>query len=292
MWQSIHYFESANTIKAPGSQSQYHGGFVNASIASPDGRYPFVDSTKTGTTEQAAQVAWEVVQGFFATLPQLDNKVKSKEFHLATESYGGHWGPAFFRYFAAQNGAISSGMVKGVQLDFGSLTIINGIIDSYIQTPFYPEFAIYNTYGLKVVNRTVYDYMRFALHMPNGCLDQIAFCSTIDRNSPNGQAICAEATYMCRDNVEALYQNFGDRDVYDIRHKRGEPGAPPSFMNGFLNLASTQEALGVDTNYTTTTNYDVFFAFQKTGDYVYRTFLEDLEHVLNSSVRVSLVYGE
>jgi carboxypeptidase C (cathepsin A) len=60
----------------------------------------------------------------------------------------------------------------------------------------------------------------------------------------------------------------------------------------FLNLESTQAALGVDTNYTSYSNADIYYAFQQTGDFVYPNFLEDLEGILNNSVRVSLIYGD
>ena len=60
----------------------------------------------------------------------------------------------------------------------------------------------------------------------------------------------------------------------------------------FLNLASTQEAIGVDTNYTQDANDEVYYAFQETGDFVYPNFIDDLEMILNSSVRVSLIYGD
>lgn len=43
----------------------------------------------TDTTELAAVAAWEVLQGFYAALPQLDAKVHSTKFNLWTESYGG-----------------------------------------------------------------------------------------------------------------------------------------------------------------------------------------------------------
>jgi hypothetical protein len=41
------------------------------------------------TTDLAAMAAWEVLQGFYAALPQLDSKVHSTKFNLWTESYGG-----------------------------------------------------------------------------------------------------------------------------------------------------------------------------------------------------------
>lgn len=66
---------------------------------------------------------------------------------------------------------------------------------------------------------------------------------------------------------------------------------PPDYMVDFLNLASTQAALGVDTNYTSYSNNEIYYAFQQTGDFVYPNFKEDLEAILNASVRVSMIYG-
>lgn len=43
----------------------------------------------TDTTDIAARATWEVLQGFLSGLSQLDSEVKSKEFNLWTESYGG-----------------------------------------------------------------------------------------------------------------------------------------------------------------------------------------------------------
>lgn len=76
----------------------YTGGFLNATQAPPDGRYPILDPINRGevdTTDLAAIAAWEILQGFLSALPQLDPEVgvgadcKEKEFNLATESYGG-----------------------------------------------------------------------------------------------------------------------------------------------------------------------------------------------------------
>ena len=45
----------------------------------------------------------------------------------------GHYGPAFFNYFQNQNELIANGSANGTHLQMNSLTIINGIIDEYIQ---------------------------------------------------------------------------------------------------------------------------------------------------------------
>lgn len=138
-------------------------------------------------------------------------------FNLATESYGGHYGPAFFNYFQNQNAAIANGTGKGVELQMNSLTIINGIIDEYIQAPYYPQFAVNNTYGIVAYNQTVYDYVEFALNFDGGCLAQIQTCYAVNQSTLIGQGLCTEAADMCRDNVESPYYYYGGRGVYDIR---------------------------------------------------------------------------
>lgn len=128
--------------------------------------------------------------------------------------------------------------------------------------------------------------------MSNGCLDQISFCAEADTTTLIGQAVCSEAQSMCRDNVESPYYSYGDRGVYDIRHPYNDT-TPPTYFLDYLNQASVQNALGVDTNYTADANNEVYYAFQQTGDFVFINILEDLETIINSSsVRVTLAYGD
>lgn len=264
----------------------------------------------TDTTELAAIAAWEILQGFYSALPQLDSDVQSKQFNLWTglrlfhipkrsvtstnmsvESYGGHYGPVFYRYFYEQNEAIANGSTPGKYFTFNTLGLINALIDEAIQAPFYPIFANNNTYGIKAVNDTVFNYMTFACYMINGCLDQLQYCKQTNRTSLTDQAICSEAQSMCRDNVEGPYYSYGNRGVYDIRHPLDDP-TPPDYFQEFLNLASTQEAIGVNTNYTQYSNNEIYYAFQQTGDFVYPIFLEDLQVLLDSPVRIALIYGD
>lgn len=100
----------------------------------------------------------------------------------------------------------------------------------------------------------------------------------------------AQATDQCRTNVEGPYYSYSGRGIYDIRDPYEDP-TPPKYFNKFLNLPDVQQALGVDLNYTQS-NDDIFYAFQKTGDFAYPVFIDDLEMILNNSVRVALIYGD
>ncbi|KAF2090517.1 hypothetical protein K490DRAFT_34644 [Saccharata proteae CBS 121410] len=273
-----------------GTLNNVTGEFEYDDDGSDFGRWPVINATELDETDLAAVAAYHVLQGFLSALPQLDGEVESKEFNLWTESYGGHYGPSFYKYFYDQNLAIANGSSCGVQLNFNSLGIGNGIVDEAVQAPWYPEFALHNTYGIQLYNETVYDYAKFACYMVNGCLDQIEYCREADHSTLSGQSLCSEAQSMCRDNVEGMYYSYGDRGVYDIRHPYDDP-TPPSYFVDYLNLGPVQDAIGVNLNYTDS-NSEIYYAFQQTGDFVYTTFLDDLSYLLSQGLRVALYYGD
>jgi carboxypeptidase C (cathepsin A) len=186
---------------------------------------------------------------------------------------------------------ITNGTNAGIELNFNSIGIINGIINEAIQAEYYPEFATNNTYGIKSINDTVYSYMKFANFMFDGCLDQIAYCEQTNKTEPSEKAICSEAASMCRDNVEGPYYYYSGRGTYDIRHPSDDP-TPPSYFTDYLNQASVQNSLGTNLNYTTTNNGEIYYSFQQSGDFIYNDFLSDLEELLNAGLRVSLIYGD
>lgn len=189
-------------------------GEVENSTYGVTGEWPY-DSSSIGTTDMAAMATWHILQGFLSALPQLDGSVKNKTFNLWTESYGGHYGPAFYNYFYEQNALIANGTANGTELIFDTLGIGNGIISESIQAPYYPEFAVNNTYGIKAVNDTVYEYMKFACYMIGGCLDLCAQCEQVNRSTDVGQQYCFQATDQCRTNVESPYYMYSGRGVYE-----------------------------------------------------------------------------
>jgi carboxypeptidase C (cathepsin A) len=254
-------------------------------------RYPFRNpAVAPKTTDMAAIGTWHVLQAFLANLPQLDSQIKVKIFNLWTESYGGHYGPAFFKYFSEQNLAVANGTQNGTQLVMDSLGIINGCIDEAIQAPLYPEFAVNNTYGIKAVNDTIYTAMKSSFYDPGKCKDRIAACAASDRSTAQGMSTCSNASNFCRNNVESPYYRYAGRGVYDIRHPYNDT-TPPLYFVDYLNLAETQNAIGVNFNYTDSST-SVANDFSSSGDFVYTTFVSDLEVLLNNGVRVALTYGD
>ncbi|PVH98230.1 alpha/beta-hydrolase [Periconia macrospinosa] len=257
-----------------------------------DGRFHWVDQNRANTTEAAAVGAWEVIQAFLDLSPQLDPDIENFTFNLWTESYGGHYGPSFYNHFYQQNEAIKNGSITGVELQMDTLGIINGLVDEEIQAPYYPEFAINNTYGIKAINESVYFAMKFAYEVGNGCRDQIRDCKATKRNTPNDYLICAGAANLCRGMVEEPYYDVSGRGAYDIRRPFNDV-TPPNYFADFLNTADTQDKIGVNINYTNTGYSDeVGWGFWSTGDFIFPNFFEDLEDILGYGVRVALVYGD
>jgi hypothetical protein len=164
-----------------------------------------IDPYKVDTTALAAVGTWHILQGFIENLPTLDATVKSRTFNLWTESYGGHYGPAFFSYFYDQNQAIQNGTAQGCELNMHALGIINGIISERIQAPYYPEMAYNNPYGIKAVNESIYNYMKMNYYFPEGCKDYLDNCDQQDLSTPDGNAVCSQATAICRSLVESPY---------------------------------------------------------------------------------------
>ncbi|KAI1079236.1 peptidase [Whalleya microplaca] len=262
---------------------------VNSS--NPTGRYSDVDPYRTDTTALAAVGTWEVLQAFIQNLPALDETVKSRSFNLWTESYGGHYGPAFYRYFYDQNALIQKGEAQGVELNMHTLGIINGIISERIQAPYYPEFAYRNTFGIEAVNETMYNYMKMNYYFSGGCRDSIDSCIASDRDTPDGKSVCAQASAICRSLVEGVYYAVSGRNPYDVRAK-ADAQIPPGYWADYLNTPEVQNAIGVDINYTSTSSNAVYTGFDYTGDFVYPNLLTDLETILDYGVRIAMIYGD
>ncbi|CAK7232222.1 hypothetical protein SBRCBS47491_008194 [Sporothrix bragantina] len=108
-------------------------------------------------------------------------------------------------------------------------------------------------------------------------------------------------TSLGRDSVEGPYYFYSGRNMYDIRRPADDPIISQDFV-GFLSLASTRTALGIDIipELTITTEAfeyaaqsdDVYTAFTRAGDYLYPVFLTDLEYLLDHGVRVILMHGD
>ncbi|KAH9872869.1 hypothetical protein J1614_005263 [Plenodomus biglobosus] len=264
------------------------------------GTYPSQDSNLTTRgSENSARALWHFAQTWFQEFPE--HKPNDDRISIATESYGGRYGPAFAAYFQEQNERIEngtwteSGQTHLLHLD--TLFIINGCIDRYVQWPAYPVMAYNNSYGIKAINESRHDEVLNNLYRDGGCLDQIedcrnqslAFDPTNQGFNESVNKICAAAETFCSENIRDPYFDT-DLNYYDI----SVPGAasyPPPWYAGWLNQPHVQQGLGVPLNWTQS-NSASSRAFRSIGDYPRPGWKEDLAYLLEEGIKVALVYGD
>lgn len=243
---------------------------------------------------------WHMLQTFLSAFPQYSSpNSTAMNVHLFAESYGGKYGPAFAALWEQQNARRANGTLSNttIPIKLASLGIVNGCVDDLIQMPFYPVMANHNTYGLTAINPTRATLANASFYAPGGCQDLINQCrAAVATQDPSDQgtvssvnSICSAAYTSCTTNVMEPYSDSG-RSIYDISHFLPDPFPPSTYLE-YLNTAAIQAAIGTPVNYTET-NFQVVDAFTSTGDYERQSLVPSIAALLNSGVRVGLMYGD
>lgn len=133
-----------------------------------------------------------------------EHKGSKDKLSIWGESYGGHYVPVYANYFEEQNDRIATGELNApaVQIHIDTIGLLNACIDSDTQTPFYPEFAFNNTYGIKAINQTQYDA---AVAATEQCKNLSGTCRKLAGeqdprglgNNPDVNDACLEAYLYC-----------------------------------------------------------------------------------------------
>ncbi|KIW64375.1 hypothetical protein PV04_09314 [Phialophora macrospora] len=282
----------------PNTQPAYT--FLNGTFGSGN------PSFSANTSQTAAHSMWHFLQTFLTSFPQYNTALRTEaveptaEIHLFTESYGGKYGPATGEFFQSQNARRRTDVEfanSTIDVTLKSLGIINGWIDLFTQTPFHPAFAYENTYGINAISQLQELNALSAYNGATGCQQQTSDCRALEANlDPLGwgndtmvNQVCSQAQLYCQSYVVGPYTGSG-RSIYDISQAVLDP-FPNALYLEYLNQLSVQEALGVSVNYTQDSTA-VFQAFSATGDYARDGIIQDLVGLLNSGVRVALIYGD
>ncbi|PKS10109.1 hypothetical protein jhhlp_001859 [Lomentospora prolificans] len=292
---TVDLFTQAFTpLAGTGADPQTNVTTVRATVSNPE------NSPSVGTTETAAKYMWKFAQVWFQEFPE--HKTTSDEISLWATSYGGFWGPGFFSYFLRQNDAINSGTSSdknATTLQLSTLGLGNACIDSLIQGPGFPDFAMNNTFGIQSYPEEVYEMAIGNLTAPEvGCNDLIAACrqaaaSQDPDNLGNNDAVnevCAAATNVCYGVVQGAFTETSGRNPFDISLLT--PAVyPPEYSFAFFNQRWVQEELGVPLNFTISDPNVANTFFGVTGDPMRRD-VSSLEHVLDNGISVALYYGD
>ncbi|KIW69494.1 hypothetical protein PV04_05367 [Phialophora macrospora] len=239
------------------------------------------------TSQQAAEVVWHSLNAWFKSYPRY--RPANGTIHLFTESYGGHYGPIMAKMFQSLNERNRMSV-----FEVGTLTIINGCIDTLVQDEAYATFPLKNTYGLELYNISM---LAEAEREWKRCKKLTAECRRVrNPNLHNNDAdqargdICLLASKQCLNGISRAYAAASGRNWFDICQQRENP-FPSPYLIGFLNREWVRDALGVRLNFTMMSNV-VREAFEHSGDYVQSEPLRDLGALLDSDVKVTLLYGD
>ncbi|KIK29406.1 hypothetical protein PISMIDRAFT_480498 [Pisolithus microcarpus 441] len=255
----------------------------------PDGETPIGTGFSYGTdtvnsTEAAAPFVWKAFQVLFES--QALAKYRSREFVLATESYGGHYGPDFVTYFDEQTAKIADGTLDAEPIVVKALLNNNGWIDPLIQNAAYYTFAE-NAPGYgQLLPDAVLANISQALWGEGGCVEQERACYAAG-NSSASDAVCLSAYTYCSDYV--LTPVIGNYDPYDLR-QNSTAFFPPQYYSEYLSIESVKKQIGAETAYTNCSN-EAYFKIIKTGDFA-RTFLPDLSQLANSGLKILIWAGD
>ncbi|KAH8888454.1 serine carboxypeptidase [Thozetella sp. PMI_491] len=276
------------------------GGVPESNLTNRVGTFGSQKVSQTAnSTEEAAHALWHFAQTWFSEFPNY--KPADDRISLWAESYGGHYGPGFFRFFQRQNDLIANGTSpeeNAVPLHLDTLGIVNGLIDAVVQGEGSIQMPYNNTYGIEIYNQSTYDRLMHDWRRPGGLKERLTACQEalkeydpiyLMRSGKNLTELCGDVDFGL--GAIDLYQSIDNgRAWFDIGHPRADP-FPPPHLTGYLTEASVLEALGVPVNHSGTSR-PVSDVFQTTFDIVHGGFLDAIAYLLDSGVKVHMMYGD
>ncbi|KAH8657922.1 Alpha/Beta hydrolase protein [Xylariales sp. PMI_506] len=254
------------------------------------------------TTLQAAHALWHFAQAWFYEFPHY--KPNDDRISLWAESYGGHYGPGIARFFQEQNQKIANGSSAedGAQyIHLDTLGIVNGLLDTVIQGEAYIDFPYNNTYGIQVFDEALHTELKYNWTKPGGCKERMIACQdslrglglvSLSELRAAGYAlpgVCEGFGLDCNGGAVDAYIKHG-RGWYDITSPQADP-FPPPHLYGWLTESSVLSALGVPVNYSSSSGA-VAQSFFASNDVVLGGFLDAAAYLLDSGVKVHLMYGD
>lgn len=229
-----------------------------------------------GDTSDADHDEAEVAEDMYNFLHEFseanNNLLKTNDFFVFGESYGGHYAPA-------------TANRVGNSLNLKGLGVGNGLTAPEVQYTSYPTMA-YN-YSMEVTGKpsvTLEQYEAMTEALP-GCLDSIKLCQK------HGGDSCAKSQAMCNGALLNPYYETG-LNPYDIREKCKVKPLCYNFtdVEFFLDMPSTQAKLGIPNHIEwQSCNFTVNAAFA--NDWM-ESFSYTVPNLLKLGVRVLIYDGD
>ncbi|KAK2757584.1 hypothetical protein FQN54_004553 [Arachnomyces sp. PD_36] len=201
-------------------------------------------------TVAAGKDVYALLTLFFKQFPEY----ASQDFHIAGESYAGHYIPVFASEILAH---------KKRNINLQSVLIGNGLTDPLTQYEYYRPMACGDGGYPAVLDESSCRSMDNAAPR---CLSMIESCY-------NSESVwtCVPASIYCNNAMLAPYQRTG-QNVYDVRGKC-DPGTSLcykglDYVTEWLNQESVREALGAEVDGYDSCNMDINRNFLFHGDWM------------------------
>ncbi|KAJ8653661.1 hypothetical protein O0I10_010699 [Lichtheimia ornata] len=235
----------------------------------------------------AAKDVYALLQLFFKEFPQYADL----DFHVAGESYGGHYVPAIGgvlnRNNKAKLGASSSELSAWTStlstINLKSLLVGNGLTNPLIQYQYYSKYACGNSYG-PALDQEVCDKMD----------DKYPACAKLIEDCYASQNVlaCMPAVIKCNHDMIEPYQKSG-KNPYDVRKDCVNSNLCYDIIEGmetYLNRPDVMSAIGAQVQKYTNCN-DGFGSQFSAHDWM-RPYVDEIAPLLEDGIRILIYAGD
>ncbi|KAA8911273.1 hypothetical protein TRICI_003853 [Trichomonascus ciferrii] len=231
-------------------------------------------SGSVSDTVTAGQDVYAFLTLFFKQFPEY----KDVKFHIAGESYAGHYIPVFADEILSH---------EDRDFDLDSVLIGNGLTDPLVQYDYYEPMACGKGGADAVLDETECQGMK----------DSESRCESLIQSCYNTESswTCVPATLYCNNAMMGPYQRTG-RNVYDIRTDC-EPDAGSlcykalDYIDSFLNKPEVKEAVGAEVDSYQGCNFDTNRNFVFAGDWM-KPYHHHVTSLLNNDIPVLIYAGD
>lgn len=237
-----------------------------------DTGYSYTNGGTVADTVTAGKDTYAFLSLFFKQFPQYADK----PFHIAGESYAGHYIPVFASEILSHDNR---------NFNLTSVAIGNGLTDPLRQYDYYEPMACGKGGAESVLSEDECQ----------GMIDSQARCNSLINSCYNTQSTwtCLPASIYCNNAMMGPYQRTG-KNVYDIRT---ECGSSPlcyddlEFVDKYLNQDYVKEALGADVETYEGCNFDVNRNFLTHGDWM-KPYYTAVVDILEKNLPVLIYAGD
>ncbi|KAL6450496.1 CPY1 Carboxypeptidase Y [Candida maltosa Xu316] len=229
-------------------------------------------SQSVSNTIAAGKDVYAFLQLFFKNFPEY----AKLDFHIAGESYAGHYIPAFASEILTH---------ENRNFNLTSVLIGNGLTDPLVQYEYYEPMACGEGGEPSVLE-------------PEECqnmLDGLPRCLSLIKSCYESGSVwsCVPATIYCNNGQMGPYQRTG-RNVYDIRTMCEGSNLCYSqleYIDQYLNLPDVKKALGAEVDDYQSCNFDINRNFMFAGDWM-KPYQKNVIDLLEKELPVLIYAGD